>query len=55
MIFYQKNNSVIMIAQEKLNDSSMKQFYGAGKTHSLICKINKYVIPNQLQQTLVEW
>ena len=55
MRFQQKDKSLIEIAKEKPKDYSIKQFHGAGKKYSLICRRGKIVIPKQLQKTLVEW
>ena len=54
--FQQKDKYLIGIVKEKPNDYSIKQFDGAGKTYSLICKQMKIMIPNQIQRiTLIEW
>ena len=46
MRFQQKEDkSLIEIAKETLNDYSIKQFHGAGKMYSLICRHEKIVIP----------
>ena len=50
----QKDKSLIEMINEKPDDDSIKQFHGAGKTYSLICKNGKIVIPKQIQQNLVE-
>ena len=55
MRFQQKDKSLIEIAKEKPKDYSIKQFHGAGKKYSLICRRGKIVIPKQIQKTLVEW
>ena len=44
MRFQQKDKSLIEIAKEKPKDYSIKQFHGAGKTYSLICKNGKIMI-----------
>ena len=55
MRFQQKDKSLIEIAKEKPYHYSSKQFHGAGKKYSLICKKNgKIMIPKQIQKTLVE-
>ena len=56
MRFQQKDKSLIEIAKEKPNDSSIKQFHGAGKTDSLICKHEKNCDPKtNTNENLVEW
>ena len=47
MRFQQKDKSQIEIAKEKPNNYSIKQFYGASKTYSLICRHKKIMIPKQ--------
>ena len=54
MTFQQQDNSLIVIAKEKPEDYSMKQFHGAGKIYSLICRQGKIVIPKQIQKKLLE-
>ena len=48
MRFQQKDKSMIEIAKEKPIDYSIKLFYGAGKTYSLICRQEKIVIPKPI-------
>ena len=55
MRFQQKDLSLIEIAKEKSNHYSIKQFHGAGKTYSLICRHRKIVISKQIQKNLGEW
>ena len=43
------------LPRKKPKDYSIKQFHGAGKTYSLICKHGKIMIPKQIQKTLVKW
>ena len=50
MRLQQQDNSLIEIAQNHSNDYSIKQFHGADKTYSLICRN-----PKQMQKSLVEW
>ena len=54
MRFQQQDNSLIEIAKVKSKAYSIQQFYGAGKTYSLICRHGKFVISKQIQKTLVE-
>ena len=55
MRFQLKEYFLIKIAKDKLGNYLLKQFYGRGLTYSSICKKNKILIPNQSQQTLIEW
>ena len=55
MRFQQQVKSLIEIAKEKSKDYSVKQFHGAGKTYSLICRQGKIVILKQIQKILVLW
>ena len=48
MRFQQKDKSLIEITKEKPNDYPIKQFHGAGKTDSLICRHGKIMIPKQI-------
>ena len=48
MRFQQKDKFLIEIAKKKPKDYSIKQFRGAGKTCSLICKRGKIMIPKQI-------
>ena len=41
MRLQQKDKYLIEIVKEKLNDNSIKQFHGVGKTYSLICRHGK--------------
>ena len=52
--FQQEDKSLIEIAKEKPNDYSIKQYHGADKMYSLICRQRKIMIPKQIQNTLVE-
>ena len=45
-----KDTSLIEIAKEKANDYSIKQCYGAGKMHSLICKNGKFWSQNKYKK-----
>ena len=54
MRFQQKDESLILIAKEWPNHYSIKQFYGTGKTYSVICRHRKIVIPKRIQKFLVE-
>ena len=49
MRFQQKENSLIEIATEKPDDYSIKQFHGAGKINSFICRYRMIVILKQIQ------
>ena len=51
----QKDKSLIEIAKERPNYYSIKQFHGACKTYSLICRHGKIMIPKRIQKTLAEW
>ena len=53
MRFQQKDKSLIEIAKQKPKDYSIKQFHGAGKKYSLIYRNGKFVVPKEIQQTLV--
>ena len=50
MRLQQKDKSLIEIAKEKPKDYSIKQFHGASKKYSLICKHGKIVVPKLLQK-----
>ena len=50
MRFQQKGKSLIEIVKKQPNNDCAKQFYGAGKKYSLICKHGKIVIPKQIHR-----
>ena len=54
MRFQQKDKSLIEIVKENRKVYSIKQFHGASKTYSLICRHREIVIPKQIQKKLVE-
>ena len=55
MRFQQKGKFLIEIAKEMFKVYAIKQFHGASKTYSLICRHRKIVIQKQIHKTLLEW
>ena len=47
MRIQQKNKSLVEIAKKEPNDYSTKQYHGAGKKYSVICRRGKIVIPKK--------
>ena len=54
MRYQQLDKPLIKLAKTDKN-YSIKQFHGADKKYSLICRKHKIVIPKQLEKRVVEW